>query len=106
MTRTTLLALATLLLGGTAMAQAPEQPPASRSQPQPGGNPGADRSTTHSLTLPGRTLNFTATVSTIRLANPAGAVQAEIVTTAFQLAGAAPGTRPVTFAVNGGPGAS
>ncbi len=106
MKRTTLLALATLLLGGPAIAQAPEQPaaPASRSQPQSG--PSTDRSTTHSLALPARTLDFTATVSTIRLANPAGAVQAEIVTTAFQLAGAAPGTRPVTFAVNGGPGAS
>ena len=68
--------------------------------------PGADSSTTHTLALPGRSLAFTATVSTIRLANPAGATQAEIVTTAFQLAGAAPGTRPVTFAVNGGPGAS
>ncbi|MGI4951894.1 MAG: S10 family serine carboxypeptidase-like protein, partial [Janthinobacterium lividum] len=108
MMRTTLLALAALLLlGGPAMAQAPEQPPAPRSQPQPGPSPGADRSTTHTLALPGHDLSFTATVSTIRLANPAGAVQAEIVTTAFQLAGAAPGTtRPVTFAVNGGPGAS
>ena len=68
--------------------------------------PGADRTTRHRLALPGGVLDFTATVSTIRLANPAGAVQAEVVTTAFQLAGAAPGTRPVTFAVNGGPGAS
>ena len=106
MMRTFLLALASLMLAGPATAQAPEQPPAPRTQPQPGPSPGADRSTTHSLALPGRTLNFTATVSTIRLANPAGAVQAEVVTTAFQLAGAPPGTRPVTFAVNGGPGAS
>ncbi len=95
--------LALLLLPGSAPAQdtAPA-PAASRAQ----GQAGADRSTTHSLALPGRRLDFTATVSTTRLANPAGAPQAEVVTTAFQLAGAAPGTRPVTFAVNGGPGAS
>ena len=37
---------------------------------------GADSSTTHTLALPGRSLAFTATVSTIRLANPAGATQA------------------------------
>ena len=88
------LVLAALLVAGIA-----------RAQPAPA-QPGADRTTTHSLALPGRTLAFTATVSTIRLANPAGATVAEIVTTAFQLSGAPPGTRPVTFAVNGGPGAS
>jgi carboxypeptidase C (cathepsin A) len=92
---------------------AASQPGVSQSGPSQSGasksgasQPGADRTTTHSLALPSRTLDFAATVSTIRLANPAGAVQAEIVTTAFQLSGAAPGTRPVTFAVNGGPGAS
>ena len=99
-----LLAAVAVLVAGPACAQAPEQPPAPRAQALP--QPGADRSTTHSLALPGRTLDFTATVSTIRLANPAGMVQAEVVTTAFQLDGAAPGTRPVTFAINGGPGAS
>ncbi len=120
-------------LSGPAGAQAPaaaQAPPAAQALPQPAARaeaqpaasqpgvsqpgasksgasqPGADRTTTHSLALPGRTLDFAATVNTIRLANPAGAVQAEIVTTAFQLSGAAPGTRPVTFVVNGGPGAS
>ena len=78
------LVLAALLVAGIA-----------RAQPAPA-QPGADRTTTHSLALPGRTLAFTATVSTIRLANPAGATVAEIVTTAFQLSGAPPGTRPVS----------
>ena len=104
------LALAAAALPALAQDVLPTRPaaqpaPASAIQPTLG-QPGADRTTTHTLSLPGRTLSFTATVSTIRLANPAGATQAEVVTTTFQLAGAAPGTRPVTFAVNGGPGAS
>jgi len=115
MTRISLIAIV-LLLSGPVLAQniAPAVPPAASlpAEDKPGDakpgdpKPGADRTTRHHLSLPGRTLDFTATVSTIRLANPAGVVQAEVVTTAFQLAGAAPGTRPVTFAVNGGPGAS
>ncbi len=95
---------------GTAVAQAPHPPPAPEREagtpPRPVPDPGVDKTTSHTLALPGRTLAFNATVSTIRLANPQGAPQADVVVTAFQLANAAPATRPITFAVNGGPGAS
>ncbi len=113
MKRTTAWMLAVLLLSpmlaGTAMAQNPHAPPAAEREagpPRPAPDQGTDKTTSHTLELPGRTLAFNATVSTIRLANQQGVPQADVVVTAFQLANAAPGTRPVTFAVNGGPGAS
>ena len=113
MTRFRLIAAALLLLSPAAWAQAPAAPPpgppaaptpdppaaaARRDEP-------ADKTTSHTLQLPGRSLAFTASVGTMRLANPQGVAQAEVVTTSFQLAGAAPG-RPVVFALNGGPGAA
>ena len=102
-------AFAALLAVTPALAQphGPAGPEREAETPRaPAPEPSADKTTSHTLTLPGRTLAFRATVSTIRLANPQGAVQAEVVVTAFQLAGAAPGSRPVTFAVNGGPGSA
>lgn len=65
-----------------------------------------DATTRHTLALPGRTLNFTATAGSIRLFDDKGEPQAEIATTAYVLDGAEPRTRPVTFVFNGGPGAS
>ena len=64
----------------------------------------ADSTTKHTLNLPAGPLAFTASVETIILANPEGAPQAEIVATAFLHEAQSP--RPVTFALNGGPGAS
>ena len=87
----------------------------------------ADHTTRQTLTLPSGPLPFTATVETIKLANPKGEPQAEIVATAFlrdPAPGSAPGnapssapgdapgkapgdaSRPVTFVFNGGPGAA
>jgi len=114
MKRATVWTLAALLLPVAAMAQNPHGPPAAEREagnepsaaPRPPPDQGADKTTSHTLALPGRTLAFNATVSTLRLANPQGAPQADVVVTAFQLANVAPGTRPVTFAVNGGPGAA
>ena len=111
---TTIWTLAALLLPMAAMAQNPHAPPAADrdagrdpgAAPRPVPDQGADKTTSHTLALPGRTLAFNATVSTIRLANQQGVPQADVVVTAFQLANAAPGSRPVTFAVNGGPGAA
>ena len=65
-----------------------------------------DSTTKQTLALPGRTLAFTATAGSIRLFDDKGEPQAEIATTAYQLDGAEPATRPVTFLFNGGPGAS
>lgn len=86
-----LRALAVLLLVSTSVA----------AQPAPG-----DKTTPHSITTASGPLDFDATVGTIKLADPKGAVQAEIVTTAFVLKGGNAARRPVTFAINGGPGAS
>jgi carboxypeptidase C (cathepsin A) len=65
-----------------------------------------DSTSRHKLVLPDRTLAFTATAGTIHIFNDKGEPQADIATTAYQLDGADPRTRPVTFVFNGGPGAS
>ena len=62
--------------------------------------------TRHSLQLPGRSLSFTATAGHLTLTDQQGAPQAEIGFVAYTRDDADPATRPVTFAVNGGPGAS
>jgi carboxypeptidase C (cathepsin A) len=66
----------------------------------------ADSTTEHSLALPGRTLNFKATAGTIKLTDEQGAGQADIAYVAYQLEGARPEGRPVSFVFNGGPGAA
>ena len=66
----------------------------------------ADSVTHHTLTLPGRTLHFTATAGSFRLSDAQGHPQADIAYTSYTLDDADPRTRPVAFAVNGGPGAS
>ena len=65
-----------------------------------------DATTHHTLVLPGRTLDFTATAGSIPLFNDKREPQADIAFTAYQLNGADARTRPVTFLFNGGPGAS
>ncbi|WP_438274142.1 S10 family peptidase [Nitrobacter sp.] len=62
--------------------------------------------TRHKLALPGRTLAFTASAGAIRIFDDKGEPQADIAITAYQLDGADPRSRPVTFVFNGGPGAS
>lgn len=65
-----------------------------------------ESTTKQSLTLPDRTLNFSATAGSIRLFNDKGEPEADIAYTAYQLDGTDPARRPVTFFFNGGPGAS
>src|SRR3979490_2411378 len=65
-----------------------------------------DSTTKQTLALAGRTLAFGATAGSIRLFDGKGAPQADISYTAYQLDGADPATRPVTFLFNGGPGAA
>ena len=65
-----------------------------------------DSTTRHSLALPGRALDFTATAGSIPLFNDKREPQADVAYTAYQLNGADARTRPVTFLFNGGPGAS
>jgi carboxypeptidase C (cathepsin A) len=86
-------------------AATPAAPPTAPARATPRALP-AESVTHHTLDLPGRTLHFTATVGSIRLADDKGDPQADIVFTAYTLDGADPASRPVTLAVNGGPGAS
>jgi carboxypeptidase C (cathepsin A) len=65
-----------------------------------------DSTTKQTLSLPGRTLAFAATAGSIRLFDDKGEPQADLAYTSYQLDGADPRTRPVTFVFNGGPGAA
>lgn len=65
--------------------------------------------TRHELALPGRVLRYTATAGSLPVRDQSGRVLAEIAYVAYVLdrdKGAAAAERPVTFAVNGGPGAA
>jgi carboxypeptidase C (cathepsin A) len=65
-----------------------------------------DSTTEHVIELPGRTIRVTATAGALPLTDPNGVVQAEIGYVAYRLAGPDAAARPVTFAVNGGPGSA
>ena len=118
-----------LTLGARAQDAAPEQQPAAAPSGQKSGDqkPGEkggrgntpaspaaaeqhrlppDATTKQTLALPGRSLAFSATAGSIRLFDDKGEPQADIAYTAYQLDGADPATRPVTFLFNGGPGAA
>ncbi len=99
---------AALVLGVAASAQ--PAPGAGKGEPHssPAADAGArlppDKSTDHVLELPGRSLHFTATAGSLRLTDAQGTPQAEIAFTAYLLDNPDQRTRPVTFALNGGPG--
>jgi carboxypeptidase C (cathepsin A) len=92
-------------LAAGAEAQTPPAPP--RPPPPAPIHLPADHTTHHTVTLPGgRTLAFSATAGSLKLTNAQGVPEAEIAFIAYQLDGADPATRPVSFAINGGPGSS
>ncbi len=67
----------------------------------------ADSVTNQSITLPdGRKLDFTATAGSLPLVDEGGKLQAEIGYIAFTRPAESGRERPVTFAINGGPGAA
>jgi carboxypeptidase C (cathepsin A) len=66
----------------------------------------ADASIRQSVVLGGRTLNYTATVGSLPVRDETGKKVADVVFTAYILDGPHDPRRPVTFAFNGGPGAS
>lgn len=99
--RALLAALPAGLLIGAARAQERAIPPAPRPDPLP-----APQTTRHTLTLGGRVLRFTATAGSVTLTDGQGVAQAAVGYIAYTLDGAEAATRPVTFAINGGPGAS
>ncbi|WP_242097239.1 peptidase S10 [Sphingomonas sp. CROZ-RG-20F-R02-07] len=65
----------------------------------------ADRTIAQTATIGGRTLAYKATVGTIPVRDEKGKTIGEVVYTAYTVPGRDP-ARPVTFAFNGGPGAS
>lgn len=99
-----LLALAPVM--ALAQEASPPRPAAQERANRPGRQLPPDAVTHHSLDLPGRTLRFTARAGSLALTDAGGAVQAEIGFVAYMLDGAEARRRPVTFAVNGGPGAA
>ncbi|PPT71242.1 S10 family peptidase [Xanthomonas arboricola] len=100
--------LACVLLSGNALADAPDNnaaktdtksdAAAAKPAPLP-----ADASVRQSTHVGGRTLSYTATVGTLPVRDAQGKTTGEVVFTAYTVDGK---DRPVTFALNGGPGAS
>jgi carboxypeptidase C (cathepsin A) len=66
----------------------------------------AASTTRHSLDLGDRVIDFSATAGALTLTSGAGRAEADIGFVGYLLDGPAEGDRPVTFAVNGGPGAA
>jgi carboxypeptidase C (cathepsin A) len=62
--------------------------------------------TRHDLTLADRALSFSVTAGAVTLTDSDGKAEADIAYVAYLLDDDAPADRPVTFAVNGGPGAA
>ena len=63
--------------------------------------------THHTITVQGKTINYTATVAQMPLKNSSGETEAHIFYMAYTLDGLADSTkRPVTFCFNGGPGSA
>ncbi len=62
--------------------------------------------THHTITVRGKTLNYTATVAQMPLKNPEGETEAHIFYMAYTLDGTEHKKRPLTFCFNGGPGSA
>lgn len=93
-----------LLLAGLIVL--PCRPLTAADAPKPAEPPlPADSVTSHTMTLRGREITYTATAGTLPLTNQKGDKTAEVFYVAYTVNGADPATRPITFALNGGPGA-
>ena len=90
--------IATLLLAIT--------PPALADDPPADAATIAETTSRHTLAIEDRTLAYTATVATIELPEDDERKTARLVYTSYTLDGADPASRPLSFVVNGGPGAS
>ena len=105
-----------LCLALPALAQTPDAPAAGAKPPATSAPPStpaplpADKSVSQTITVNGKALHYTATVGTITLHARDGKSTGEVVYTAYTLDtpkdGNKDASRPVTFALNGGPGAS
>jgi carboxypeptidase C (cathepsin A) len=104
-----MLSIALLAVAPTlAFAKDPEPPPAKEDAPAKDDDiklppfP-ADRTVRQSMQLGGRTLNYDATVGSLPVLDEKGKTIASVMFIAYTMPGA---NRPVTFALNGGPGAA
>ena len=106
--QTTLLA-ALILTGVSTSAVAADKHQAAASQEAASSNGfhlpplPADAHVTQTTTVDGKTLKYTVTVGSLPVRDEKGTITGEVVFTAYTLPGK---DRPVTFALNGGPGAS
>ena len=106
-----LVACALLLAAGPVLAAPPAKPETAADGQAAPDKPAlpplpADASVRQVTHVAGRTLNYTATVGVIPVRDAEGKKTAEVVFTAYTLDGPRDPDRPVTFAFNGGPGAS
>src|SRR5437016_1665285 len=62
--------------------------------------------THHQITVNGKALSYSATTGRLPLKRGDGKIEAEMFFVAYTLDGQAAGTRPLTFAFNGGPGSA
>jgi carboxypeptidase C (cathepsin A) len=62
--------------------------------------------THHSMRVGGRELRYTATTGRMPIKDAEGKIDAEMFYVAYTLDGSDPGTRPLTFSFNGGPGSA
>ncbi len=94
-------------------ADKPPSPPAQAGAEKPGGDKAGDKNalpplpadahTQQSIELNGKTLHYTVTVGALPVRDEEGKIAGQVVVTAYTVEGE---NRPVTFAFNGGPGAS
>jgi carboxypeptidase C (cathepsin A) len=99
------LALILTLFSASAIGQQPAPAAPAPNAPAPDALPPlpADARVAQTIQLAGRGLNYTATVGTLPIHGTDGKKTGEVVFTAYTMDGA---DRPVTFALNGGPGAA
>jgi len=103
--RQILLLLSLALLGGTALAQGPEEP---KEAPAPA-KPIEDRvvTTKHKAVIGGSSIAYTASAGTLVLRDEEGKAKASMFFVAYTRDGVQDlSKRPITFAYNGGPGSS
>lgn len=97
---------------GAAGPAAATPAPAATGSPAPAGSPSpaaavdATATTHHTVTVGGRPIAYTARAGTIALHDANGDETARMFSVAYTADGADPGSRPVTFVWNGGPGSS
>ena len=87
----------------TPVAEAPARPADARPAA-----PAVDnyKQTQHTGKFGGQTVAYTATAGTLALKSAAGKARANVFFVAYTKDGVAPGTRPIAFAYNGGPGSA